>query len=157
MTLVKQSVANSPLSSYPVGVFKTSEGAELQAMVLVDSVGEETTAANPLPVSVVSGSGDATAANQTLEIAQLAVIQSLQSTLQELVSRLDDISACKYHLAEALRVQIVGSVGLSTSNSSSLDITPVQTYVSPPYARYLQIVAEQEIAVTLSNINNVSI
>lgn len=41
MALVKQSVANSPLSSYPVGVFKTSDDAELQAMVLVDSTGAE--------------------------------------------------------------------------------------------------------------------
>lgn len=38
-----QTVANSPLSGYPVGIFKASNGAELQAMVWVDSAGNEIT------------------------------------------------------------------------------------------------------------------
>lgn len=56
MAIVTQSqnVANSPTNSYPVGVFKQSNGTELQAVVLVDSTGEEI-AAFP-----VSGSVDVT-------------------------------------------------------------------------------------------------
>lgn len=38
---LKQNVANNPIGSYPVGVFKTAGNAELQAVVLVDSTGSE--------------------------------------------------------------------------------------------------------------------
>ncbi len=41
MALEKQNVANSPIGSYPVGVFRTAANAELQAIVLVDSTGAE--------------------------------------------------------------------------------------------------------------------
>ena len=53
VTLV-QNVANSPTNSYPVGVFKTADGAELQAVVLVDSQGEEYGALNPIPVGITT-------------------------------------------------------------------------------------------------------
>lgn len=39
MTLQVQSVSNSPTNAYPVGVFKTTGGTELQAVVLTDTSG----------------------------------------------------------------------------------------------------------------------
>ncbi len=48
---LNQNVANSPTNSYPVGVFKQANGTELQAVVGVDSSGNEYNALNPLPVA----------------------------------------------------------------------------------------------------------
>jgi len=47
VTLV-QNVANSPTNAYPVGIFKTAAGAELQAVVLVNSTGNELSLASGL-------------------------------------------------------------------------------------------------------------
>ena len=44
-----QNVANSPTNAYPVGVFKQSNGTELQAVVCVDSTGQEI----PPPIQLV--------------------------------------------------------------------------------------------------------
>jgi len=41
-----QNVANSPTNSYPVSVFKQTNGGELQAVVLTDSTGAEYNAAS---------------------------------------------------------------------------------------------------------------
>ena len=48
---LNQNVANSPTNSYPVGVFKQTNGTELQAIVMVDSTGVEYNVGNPLPIS----------------------------------------------------------------------------------------------------------
>jgi hypothetical protein len=45
---LNQNVANSPTNSYQVGVFKQSNGTELQAVVCVDSSGNELPASIPL-------------------------------------------------------------------------------------------------------------
>lgn len=46
---LKQNVANNPNGSYPVGIFKTAGNAELQAVVAVDSTGNEITSGLIMP------------------------------------------------------------------------------------------------------------
>lgn len=80
--MTTQSVANSPLSSYPVLVDKTAEPAQAQMQVVRLDIGDGTaesrlSESNPLPVAITSGGGgDATAANQVLEIAELATLNA---------------------------------------------------------------------------------
>lgn len=51
MSLVTQNVSNSPTNSYPVAIFKTTTGAELQAIVLTDSSGTEYNTGTPFPIT----------------------------------------------------------------------------------------------------------
>ena len=65
---LNQNVANSPTNSYPVGVFKQANGTELQAVVLVDSSGNEYDASNPLPISGSFSVSLATAATASEDV-----------------------------------------------------------------------------------------
>lgn len=82
-----------------------------------------------------------------------AASDQLVQTLQELVSRLDTLSACKYHLAEALRVQVIGSAAITAYNYDSTSAN----YSSPPLVRFISQMAMGNTAAILGNINNVSI
>lgn len=72
IVVLSQNVANSPTNSYPVGIFKVDSGqgtgAELQAIVLVDSEGEEYDALNPLPIAGSFSASLATAATASEDV-----------------------------------------------------------------------------------------
>ena len=87
------------------------------------------------------------------EDGSVQVSDPLTGAIQELISRLDTLAACKHHLAEALRVQVIGG-SLATSGSTSLDATQTN-YYTPTYARFLNHMAVGNPAAVLSNIQNV--
>ena len=73
MALTVQNVANAPVGSYPVGVFKTASGAELQAMVLVDTTGAAT------PSGSVATSGSLSAISVTTSNTVLAAASTTRN------------------------------------------------------------------------------
>lgn len=91
----------------------------------------------------------------------LSIIQSLQRTLNELVSRLDTLAACKYHLGESLRVQIAGAptltiTGTVTTSGSQVDATAISNQ-APTLAKYQEFHYAANNLATLANINRVTI
>lgn len=67
---LNQNVANSPTNSYPVGIFKQTNGTELQAVVLVNSIGAELTT---FPISP-STSTTATSTNVSANTSSVTLL-----------------------------------------------------------------------------------
>ena len=97
--MTTQSVSNSPLSSYPVLVDKTAGPAQAQMQVVRLDIGDGTAESrlsetNPLPVAITSGGGgDATAANQVLEIAELTTLNANTSTAANQTLEIAELTA----------------------------------------------------------------
>lgn len=79
----------------------------------------------------------------------------LQTTLQDLVARLDALAACKSALNESLRVHVIGNISQAvTGTISNTEVTPTGPNMVPTLARFINHMAVGNTAAVVANINN---
>lgn len=83
MALVKQNVANNPIGSYPVGVFKTADNTELQAVVVVDTAGSPTGASGNASATHFENRVNVTTASTTILAAYTSRIKATITNLSD--------------------------------------------------------------------------
>jgi hypothetical protein len=103
---VFQDVSNWLSGSYKVRTTKLSDAAQLQHVRLDVGTGTAESpvdSANPLPVAIISGGGggDASAANQVLEIAELTTLNATTATAANQALEITELQSLNANVATA--------------------------------------------------------